>query len=384
MSADLLEALAALTTHILNGKVPATICPFLYGASLTAFIKKDGGIRSIAVGCTLRRLAGKVVSRVMAEMGAQLRPEQVGCGTRGSAEAAVHASRLFLSRINAECQVVLKLDFKNAFSTVFRGRLLAEVKKALPVYFNFVSHMYSQLSILVYGDQVLQSARGVQQGDPLGPLLFCLVTEKLSKSRKSDFSCWYLDDATVGGDVDRVIVDFQRVVHHCEVLGLELSMDKCEIFVFGGSRKEQLTTKSLAKAIFPTVTTLTTLRAFQHTWDLPIVEKNFSEVLQASSSTEKARMLTVSTKESGAWLNSLPASCLGNLLDDDSLRISLVSRPTVLSVLRLRACSKKSGRELRITREKEDPLNFSDSVLVWTYRGEMLPVFWEPFHSLAV
>ncbi|GAV07155.1 hypothetical protein RvY_17030 [Ramazzottius varieornatus] len=37
-------------------------------------------------------------------------------------------------------------------------------------------------------------------------------------------------------------------------------------------------------------------------------------------------MLAVSTKESGAWLNALPASCVGNLLDDDSLRISVVPR----------------------------------------------------------
>ncbi|GAV01400.1 hypothetical protein RvY_12120 [Ramazzottius varieornatus] len=68
---------------------------------------------------------------------------------------------------------------------------------------------------------------------------------------------------------------------------------------------------------------LAALRIFQRTWDLPIVERNFSEVQQASSLTEKARMVAVSTKESGAWLNALPASCLGNLLDDDSLRISI-------------------------------------------------------------
>ncbi|GAU91197.1 hypothetical protein RvY_03503 [Ramazzottius varieornatus] len=72
MSTELLEALASLATHMLNGKVPAGMCSFLYGASLTA-LAKDGGVRPIAVGCTLHRLAGKVVSkRVMTEMSAQL------------------------------------------------------------------------------------------------------------------------------------------------------------------------------------------------------------------------------------------------------------------------------------------------------------------------
>ncbi|GAU91196.1 hypothetical protein RvY_03502 [Ramazzottius varieornatus] len=115
--------------------------------------------------------------------------------------------------------------------------------------------MYSRPSNLIYGNQVLQSARGVQQGDPLGSLFFCLVTKDLSKSLKSDFNCWYLDDATIGGDVDRVIEVFQRVADQCAGLGLELNLDKCVIFIFGGSKKEQLTTKSHAKAIFPIVTT---------------------------------------------------------------------------------------------------------------------------------
>ncbi|GAU97087.1 hypothetical protein RvY_08442 [Ramazzottius varieornatus] len=42
--------LACLMTLMLEGKVPDEICPVLYGASLTALLKKDGGIRPIAVG----------------------------------------------------------------------------------------------------------------------------------------------------------------------------------------------------------------------------------------------------------------------------------------------------------------------------------------------
>ena len=33
--------------------------PFFFGATLTTLNKKDGGVRPIAVGCSLRRLAAK-------------------------------------------------------------------------------------------------------------------------------------------------------------------------------------------------------------------------------------------------------------------------------------------------------------------------------------
>ena len=63
------------------------------------------------------------------------------------------------------------------------------------------------------------------------------------------------------------------------------------------------------------------LRGLQKMWDQPIVEKIFAVLLETSNMNEKARLLAVSSRESGAWLNALPAICLGNLLDDDSLRI---------------------------------------------------------------
>ena len=69
------------------------------------------------------------------------------------------------------------------------------------------------------------------------------------------------------------------------------------------------------------------LRGLQRWWDLqPIVEKSFAGSLEARNMNEKACLLVVSSKESGAWLNNLPAACLSNLLDDGSLRISVVLR----------------------------------------------------------
>ena len=67
-----------------------------------------------------------------------VRPQQVGCGTRGGAEAAVHAARCFVDEVQLESRVLLKLDFRNAFNTIHRHVLLQLVRESLPEYFPFI------------------------------------------------------------------------------------------------------------------------------------------------------------------------------------------------------------------------------------------------------
>ena len=45
---------------VLPGNVPVNVCPAFYGAKMFGLSKKDGGIRPIAVGCSLRRIAAKL------------------------------------------------------------------------------------------------------------------------------------------------------------------------------------------------------------------------------------------------------------------------------------------------------------------------------------
>ena len=153
----LLRALTSLIDIILQGKIPRAVCPYFFGASLVALEKKDGGMRPIAVGCTLRRA-----------FGALLAPRQLGYGTPHGAEAAVHAARLFLDNLQPN-EVILKLDFKNAFNTIRRDKMLKAVRSLAPDLAPFVYSAYSEPSILFWGEQTLLSREGVQQGDPLGP-----------------------------------------------------------------------------------------------------------------------------------------------------------------------------------------------------------------------
>ena len=165
-------ALTSLVNVILQGKTPKAIRSFFFGANLTALTKKDGGVRPIAVGCTLRRLAAKVAGRHITDaMGALLATRQLGYGTPQGAEAAVHAARLYLNNIKPG-QVILKLDFRNALISIRRDKMLLVVGDLAPELAPFVFSAYSEPSSLFWGDTSLMSSEGVQQGDPLGPLLF--------------------------------------------------------------------------------------------------------------------------------------------------------------------------------------------------------------------
>ena len=65
-------------------------------------------------------------------------------------------------------------------------------------------------NIYIYCTQlfnVIHSCEGVQQGDPLGPLLFCVAVQDLIRSLCSEFCVFYLDDGTLGGPLDVVSSD---------------------------------------------------------------------------------------------------------------------------------------------------------------------------------
>lgn len=239
-SEQFLNALTDLVNHLMQGQLPDPIRKILYGATLTPLLKKDGGIRPIAVGSTFRRLAAKMVSRrVMVEMGEILRPMQLGYGTKGGAEVAVHAARSFLSRKTDEVKVLLKLDFKNAFNTIRRDELLWAASGSLREYFPFIQQLYRHPTTLLCGESVIKSESGVQQGDPLGPLLFCLVIDKLTRLMTSELNLWYLDDGTLGGSPATVLKDLQTVIDGAAEAGLELNLGKCELFISGGDLEEQ-------------------------------------------------------------------------------------------------------------------------------------------------
>ena len=66
----------------------------------------------------------------MAKFGDKFRPRQLGFGVKEGAEAAVHSARAFLEQKDGD--ILVKLDFKNAFNCVRQDRMLEISIAAIP------------------------------------------------------------------------------------------------------------------------------------------------------------------------------------------------------------------------------------------------------------
>ena len=81
----------------------------------------------------------------------------------------------------------------------------------------------------MWNDAQVVSAEGIQQGDPLGPMLFCLGIHNMVSSLSSEFKAFYLDDGTLGGSVEDMVADLRRIEDQGKALGLFLNVDKSEV-----------------------------------------------------------------------------------------------------------------------------------------------------------
>jgi hypothetical protein len=226
-----LRALTKLCNFLLSGQLPSEICHLLYGASLCALNKKDGGIRPIAIGNCLRRLTSKLAcfqSRNI--VNSYLSPHQLGVATKLGCEAAIHTTRTFVNNDQNRGKVLLKLDFKNAFNSVERDCILKEVQCHTPLLYPYLYQCYRNPSTLFFGNHLISSSVGAQQGDPCGPMIFSLAIQPIILSLDSQMNIWYLDDGTLADYPEVVLSDFKKVINLSQEIGLELNFNKCEIF----------------------------------------------------------------------------------------------------------------------------------------------------------
>jgi hypothetical protein len=230
-----LRALTKLCNFLLSGQLPSEICHLLYGASLCALNKKDGGIRPIAIGNCLRRLTSKLAcfqSRNI--VNSYLSPHQLGVATKLGCEAAIHTTRTFVNNDQNRGKVLLKLDFKNAFNSVERDCILKEVQCHTPLLYPYLYQCYRNPSTLFFGNHLISSSVGAQQGDPCGPMIFSLAIQPIILSLDSQMNIWYLDDGTLADYPEVVLSDFKKVINLSQEIGLELNFNKCEIFCCSG------------------------------------------------------------------------------------------------------------------------------------------------------
>jgi hypothetical protein len=272
-----------------DGEALRAISPFLGGASLTALDKSKGGkfdVRPIASGEITRRLVSKCLCAMEKETAANLFVPggQYGVACKLGTERVVHSTRRVVAAKMAQLReskdasdpdpnnlnlnknninnkkenkninnpnnpsnpktslgsdfVILKVDLRNAFNCVSRTEILKLVQSKFPHLSRWVHWIYGgEAPFLWFGSDVLRSKEGVQQGDPLGPLLFAMVIQSLvdairAKCPNLELNKWYLDDGVLAGPEADVLEAFKLIQSLGPAMGMELNIKKNELIKF--------------------------------------------------------------------------------------------------------------------------------------------------------
>ena len=122
----------------------------------------------------------------------ELAPKQFGVSTPLGSERMVHAVRDFIERHPHGDNILIKLYLSNIFNPVSREPVLElcerQATQHLPAARPLINLVYAQPTPHSTAGNVTWSCRGVQQGDPLGSLLFALVIDPIVQSLHSSLN----------------------------------------------------------------------------------------------------------------------------------------------------------------------------------------------------
>jgi hypothetical protein len=85
---------------------------------------------------------------------------------------------------------------------------------------------------------VVDSAAGCQQGDPLGPLLFAAALQPLANELRTgplELAPFFLDDGVLAGSTASVAAALALVQTKAAEFGLQLNLSKCELVAVGST-----------------------------------------------------------------------------------------------------------------------------------------------------
>ena len=150
--------LQAMLLDLLNNRVAENVMDHLRASRLVAIPKAAGGLRPIAVGEAIVRVAAAIaLSGEIDAMGAHFGELQAAL-KRGGCEQVIHRARQLFSG----GQTIIAVDFSNAFNAVKRAAIAREItpfKRITPLF----EGLYGKLSRLLWRDTTIFSTEGARQ-----------------------------------------------------------------------------------------------------------------------------------------------------------------------------------------------------------------------------
>jgi len=152
-----------LVTAVSAGRLHPRAAPLLCAARLIKLRKKDGGVRPIAVGDTLRRLVAKwlLATSQGRSATAVLAPLQNAFAEGSPCEVVAMGVQAHVDAIHGSTGwLLLQVDLKNAFNSIIRPASLGALEQWCPAMLPWVRQA-SQPAPLLVGREVIWSTRGV-------------------------------------------------------------------------------------------------------------------------------------------------------------------------------------------------------------------------------
>ena len=200
-SNTLCTALAALARRISTEYVDPTPLRAFIACRLIP-LDKSPGVRPIGVCEIARRIIGKSLMEITSyDIRIAAGPLQVCAGQPAGCEAAVHAMANVFA--DAASDGVLFVDASNAFNRLNRQVALRNIRIICPALARFLINIYRSDAPLFVGGEVIYSAEGTTQGDPLAMAMFAIAVRPLIDRLMSaeTIQVWFADDASSGGVV---------------------------------------------------------------------------------------------------------------------------------------------------------------------------------------
>ena len=169
---------------------------------------------------------------------------QLGVAVPAGVEVAIHTVRSYFQRhASAGDRVVVRLDFENAFNSISRTAVLAAAATHFPHLARWATWCYQEASMLQFGDSVLESAGGVQQGDFTWAPAVCLrypISGTGAARQRPRPLLLFLDDGVIAGTPAVVGQALAHVEARAAAIGLRLNLAKSVAVLVGAAAEESL------------------------------------------------------------------------------------------------------------------------------------------------